>query len=95
MLVSTTSPVCVTFLGYNVSEKKLKKLGINNFEILIKYNWRQRLLTPKFRRHGYMSDQVTISFAQRTLLYVINKYPFICQLTYRLIEGLTADKEEQ
>ena len=42
-----------------------------------------------------MSDQVTISFAQRTLLYVINKYPFICQLTYRLIEGLTADKEEQ
>ena len=39
--------------------------------------------------------EVMISFAKRTLLHVINKYLFICQLTYRLIEGLTADKEEQ
>ena len=40
-----------------------------------------------------MSDQVTISFVKRTLLHVINKYLFICQLTYRLIECLPADKE--
>ena len=52
-------------------------------------------LTPKFRWYGYMSDQVTISFVKRTLLHVINKYLFICQLTYRLIECLPADKEEQ